>query len=69
MNLGHTGLICKSVLTQSSAAIVHLSDSSEQTYRTHGDSYEEAARNDEEVLQLLLEENGLLLPKPNPFMA
>lgn len=49
--------------------LVHLPDLPEQTYRTHGDSYEEAARNSEEVLQLLLEEDGLPLPKPNPSAA
>jgi predicted RNase H-like HicB family nuclease len=35
--------------------LVHLPDFPEQIYRTHGDSYEEAARNGQEVLQLLLE--------------
>ncbi|WP_334312270.1 type II toxin-antitoxin system HicB family antitoxin [Oscillatoria sp. CS-180] len=49
--------------------LVHLPDFPEQTHRTHGDSYEEAARNGEEVLQLLLEEDGLSLPKPNPSAA
>jgi len=49
--------------------LVHLPDFPEQTYRTHGDSYEEAARNGEEVLQLLLEEDGLALPKPRPSAA
>ena len=49
--------------------LVHLPDFLEQTYRTHGDSYEEAARNGEEVLQLLLEEDGLALPKPRPSAA
>jgi predicted RNase H-like HicB family nuclease len=49
--------------------LVHLPDFPEQTYRTHGDSYEEAARNGGEVLQLLLEEDGLALPKPRPSAA
>ncbi len=49
--------------------LVHLPDFPEQTYRTHGDSYEEAARNGEEVLELLLEEDGLPLPKPRPSAA
>jgi len=49
--------------------LVHLPDFSEQTYRTHGDSYEEAARNGQEVLQLLLEEDGLPLSKPRPSTA
>ena len=46
--------------------LVHLPDFPEQTYRTHGDSYEEAAKNGKEVLQLLLEEDELPLPKPRP---
>ena len=49
--------------------LVHLPDFPEQTYRTHGTSYEEAARNGEEVLQLLLEEDGLPIPKPKPNAA
>lgn len=49
--------------------LVHLPDFPEQTYRTHGDSYEEAARNGEEILQLLLEEDGLPLPKPSQSAA
>ncbi|MBE9139947.1 type II toxin-antitoxin system HicB family antitoxin [Nodosilinea sp. LEGE 07088] len=44
--------------------LVHLPNFPEQTYRTHGNSYEDAARNGQEVLQLLLEEDGLPLPKP-----
>jgi predicted RNase H-like HicB family nuclease len=46
--------------------LVHLPDFPEQIYRTHGDSYEEAARNGQEVLQLLLEKDGLPPPKPKP---
>jgi predicted RNase H-like HicB family nuclease len=49
--------------------LVHLPDFPEQTYHTHGDSYEEAARNGKEVLQLLLEKDGLPLPKPRPSAA
>ena len=49
--------------------LVHFPDFPEQTYRTHGDSYEEAARNGEEVLQLLIEEDELLLPEPKPVAA
>mgnify|MGYP000019795390 CR=1 FL=1 len=41
--------------------LVHLPDFPEQTYRTHGNSYEEAAKNGEEVLKLLLEEDDLTL--------
>ncbi len=49
--------------------LVHFPDFPEQTYRTPGDSYEEAARNGEEVLQLLLEEDELPLPQPKPVAA
>jgi predicted RNase H-like HicB family nuclease len=44
--------------------LVHLSDFPEQHYRTHGDTYEEAARNGQEVLELLLEDDGLPHPQP-----
>jgi predicted RNase H-like HicB family nuclease len=47
--------------------LVHLPDFPEQRYRTHGDSYEEAARNGQEVLELLLEDDGL--PRPHPQAA
>jgi predicted RNase H-like HicB family nuclease len=49
--------------------LVHFPDFPEQTYRTHGDSYEEAAKNGEEVLQLLLEDDELPLPQPKPIAA
>ncbi len=49
--------------------LVHFPGFPEQTYRTHGDSYEEAARNGKEVLQLLLEEDELPLPEPKPIVA
>ncbi|MBE9137654.1 type II toxin-antitoxin system HicB family antitoxin [Nodosilinea sp. LEGE 07088] len=49
--------------------LVHLPDFPEQTYRTHGSSYEEAVRNGREVLQLLLEEDGLPLPEPKFSVA
>lgn len=45
--------------------LVHLPVFPEQTYRTHGNSYEEASKNGQEVLELLLEDDGLPLPKPN----
>ncbi|MEO0768145.1 MAG: type II toxin-antitoxin system HicB family antitoxin [Cyanobacteria bacterium J06649_4] len=48
---------------EDSCYLVHLPDFPEQKYRTHGDSYEAAARNGSEVLQLLLEEDGLSLPE------
>lgn len=49
--------------------LVHFPDFPEHTYRTHGNSYAEAAKNGEEVLQLLLEEDGLPLPEPRPTAA
>ena len=36
--------------------LVHLPDFPEQRYRTHGETYEEAAKNGQEVLELLLED-------------
>jgi predicted RNase H-like HicB family nuclease len=44
--------------------LVHFPDFPEQKYRTHGGTYEEAARNGQEVLELLLQEDGLPHPKP-----
>ncbi|MBC6418163.1 MAG: type II toxin-antitoxin system HicB family antitoxin [Prochloron sp. SP5CPC1] len=44
--------------------LVHFPDFPEQKYRTHGKTYEEAARNGQEVLELLLEEDGLPFPLP-----
>ncbi|MEM9273314.1 MAG: type II toxin-antitoxin system HicB family antitoxin [Cyanobacteria bacterium P01_F01_bin.143] len=44
--------------------LVHFPDFPEQKYRTHGETYEQAAKNGQEVLELLLEEDGLLLPEP-----
>ncbi len=44
--------------------LVHLPDFPEQKYRTHGDTYEDAARNGKEVLELLLEADGLPYPQP-----
>lgn len=49
--------------------LVHLPDFPEQTYRTHGNSCEEASKNGQEVLELLLEEDGLPLPKLNPSVT
>ncbi|MFM8293543.1 MAG: type II toxin-antitoxin system HicB family antitoxin [Microcystaceae cyanobacterium] len=48
--------------------LVHLPDFPEQQFRTHGETYEEAARNGQEVLELLLEDTQLL-PKPLPFLS
>ena len=42
--------------------LVHLPDFPEQKFRTHGDTYEEAAKNGQEILELLLEKDGLPTP-------
>lgn len=47
--------------------LVHLPDFPEQHYRTHGNTYEEAARHGQEILELLLQEDGL--PHPQPKVA
>jgi predicted RNase H-like HicB family nuclease len=44
--------------------LVHFPHFPEQHYRTHGDTYEEAARKGQEVLELLLEDDGLPHPLP-----
>jgi predicted RNase H-like HicB family nuclease len=49
--------------------LVHLPDFPEQKYRTHGDTYQEAARNGQEVLELLLEDEGLLHPQSKSVVA
>lgn len=47
---------------QDDCYLVHLPDFPEQKFRTHGDTYEEAAKNGQEILELLLEEDGLPIP-------
>lgn len=42
--------------------LVHLSDFPEQKFRTRGDTYEKAAKNGQEILELLLEDDGLAIP-------
>jgi predicted RNase H-like HicB family nuclease len=49
---------------EDSCYLVHLPDFPEQKYRTHGDTYQEAARNGQEVLELLLQDEKFLHPKP-----
>lgn len=49
--------------------LVHLPDFPEQKYRTHGDTYQEAARNGQEVLELLLEDDGLPSPQSKSVLA
>lgn len=43
--------------------LVHFPGFPEQTYRTHGNTYEEAAKNGQEVLELLLEDDDLPVPQ------
>ncbi len=47
--------------------LVHLPEFPTQTFHTHGDTYEEALKNAQEVLELLIEEykeDGKTLPQP-----
>jgi predicted RNase H-like HicB family nuclease len=47
--------------------LVHLPDFPSQQFHTHGDTYEEALKNAQEVLELLVEEyqeDGKPLPEP-----
>ena len=47
--------------------LVHLPEFPTQKFHTHGDSYEEALKNAQEVLELLIEEykeDGKSLPQP-----
>ncbi|MGK7931086.1 MAG: type II toxin-antitoxin system HicB family antitoxin [Microcystaceae cyanobacterium] len=47
--------------------LVHLPEFPSQPFHTHGDTYEEAIKNAQEVLELLIEEyqeDGKPLPKP-----
>jgi predicted RNase H-like HicB family nuclease len=47
--------------------LVHLPEFPSQPFHTHGDTYEEAIKNAQEVLELLIEEyqeDGKALPKP-----
>ena len=46
--------------------LVHFPDFPEQKYRTHGETYEQAAKNGQEVLELLLKKDNLPLPEPMP---
>ena len=47
--------------------LVHLPEFPTQKFHTHGDTYEEALKNAQEVLELLIEEykeDGKTLPQP-----
>lgn len=50
--------------------LVHLPDFPTQQFHTHGDTYEEALNNAQEVLELLVQEyqeEGKPLPQPKPL--
>ncbi|WP_413163591.1 type II toxin-antitoxin system HicB family antitoxin [Capilliphycus salinus ALCB114379] len=50
--------------------LVHLPDFPTQQFHTHGDTYEEALNNAQEVLELLVQESqeeGKPLPQPKPL--
>lgn len=65
MNLRYTVVIQWS--DEDNCHLVHLPDFPSQQFHTHGDTYEEALKNAQEVLELLVEEyqeDGKPLPKP-----
>lgn len=50
--------------------LVHLPEFPTQQFHTHGETYEEALKNAQEVLELLVEEyqqNNISLPEPGYF--
>ncbi|MGK7927286.1 MAG: type II toxin-antitoxin system HicB family antitoxin [Spirulina sp.] len=52
--------------------LVHLPEFPSQTYHTHGETYEEALKNAQEILELLIEEyqqEQKVLPQPKPLIA
>lgn len=52
--------------------LVHLPEFPEQYWRTHGDTYEEAAKSGQEVLELLIESyetDGDALPQPQTLQV
>jgi predicted RNase H-like HicB family nuclease len=56
---------------EDSCYLVHLPEFPSQEFHTHGDTYEEALKNAQEVLELLVEEyqeDGKLLPLPKQLL-
>ncbi|MFB2972543.1 type II toxin-antitoxin system HicB family antitoxin [Aerosakkonema sp. BLCC-F183] len=52
--------------------LVHLPEFTTQQFHTHGDTYQEALSNAQEVLELLVEEyqqDGKPLPEPKPLIT
>ena len=68
MNLPYTIVIQWS--NEDRCYLVHLPEFPTQKFHTHGETYEEALKNAQEVLELLIEEyqeDGKPLPKPQPL--
>lgn len=54
------------------AYLVHLPEFNFQKFHTHGATYEEAAKNGQEVIESLMQwyaEEGKSLPEPNPAVS
>ncbi len=65
MNLPYTIVIQWS--NEDQCYLVHLPEFPTQKFHTHGETYEEALKNAQEVLELLIEEyqqDGRALPQP-----
>ncbi len=63
MNLPYTIIIQWS--SEDKCYLVHLPEFTTQKYHTHGDTYEEAVKNAQEVIEMLIaeyQEDGKLLP-------
>jgi predicted RNase H-like HicB family nuclease len=70
MNLPYTIVIQWS--NENSCYLVHLPEFPRQTYHTHGETYQEALNNAQEVLELLIEEyqqEQKVLPQPKPLIT
>ena len=68
MNLPYTIVIQWS--NEDQCYLVHLPEFPTQKFHTHGETFEEALKNAQEVLELLIEEyqqDGKALPQPKPF--
>lgn len=70
MNLPYTIVIQWS--NEDQCYLVHLPEFPTQQFHTHGETYEEALKNAQEVLELLIEEykeEGKELPHPSNLVA
>jgi antitoxin HicB len=69
MNLPYTIVISWS--SEDQCYLVHLPEFPTQQFHTHGDTYQEALNNAQEVLELLIEEyqeDGKPLPQPQALL-